>query len=50
MRRADYPLDLISGVGCDMNKEHWISVLLSGPLSAEEIHDLLAESYELTSK
>ncbi len=32
-----------------MNKEHWISVILSGPLSAKEIHELLAESHELTS-
>ena len=31
-----------------MNKEHWVSVVLSGPLSAQEIHDLLAESHELT--
>jgi len=36
--------------GYHMNKEHWISVLLSGPLSAKEIHGLLAESYALTSK
>jgi len=33
-----------------MNKEHWISVLLSGPLTAKEIHNLLGESYELTSR
>lgn len=32
-----------------MNKEHWISIVLSGPLSQKEIHDLLAESHELTS-
>lgn len=32
-----------------MNKEHWVSVILSGPLSAKEIHELLADSYELTS-
>lgn len=32
-----------------MNKEHWISIVLSGPLSAKEIHDLLAESHELTA-
>ncbi|PNC07336.1 hypothetical protein CK477_22655 [Enterobacter cloacae] len=32
-----------------MNKEHWVSVVLSGPLSAKEIHELLADSYELTS-
>jgi len=32
-----------------MNKEHWISVVLSGPLCAKEIHDLLSESYGLTS-
>ncbi|HBT4732641.1 TPA: MmcQ/YjbR family DNA-binding protein [Klebsiella quasipneumoniae subsp. similipneumoniae] len=33
-----------------MNKEHWISIVLDGPLSAKEIHDLLAESHELTAK
>lgn len=32
-----------------MNKEHWISILLSGPLSPTEIHDLLSESHELTA-
>ncbi|EKT7565694.1 MmcQ/YjbR family DNA-binding protein [Salmonella enterica] len=32
-----------------MNKEHWVSVILSGPLSAKEIHELLADSHELTS-
>jgi len=32
-----------------MNKEHWVSVLLSGPLSAEEIYALLADSHDLTS-
>ncbi|WP_259052462.1 MmcQ/YjbR family DNA-binding protein [Klebsiella sp. BIGb0407] len=31
-----------------MNKEHWVSVLLSGPLSATEIYELLTDSYELT--
>lgn len=33
-----------------MNKEHWVSILLSGPLSTKEIHDLLSESHELTKK
>lgn len=32
-----------------MNKEHWISVLLSGPLSTQEIQQLLADSHALTS-
>ncbi|WP_133842122.1 MmcQ/YjbR family DNA-binding protein [Erwinia rhapontici] len=32
-----------------MNKEHWVSVLLSGSLSAHEIHELLADSHELTA-
>ncbi|MDC0693076.1 MmcQ/YjbR family DNA-binding protein [Klebsiella pasteurii] len=32
-----------------MNKEHWISVILSGPLTEREIHDLLSESYGLTT-
>lgn len=31
-----------------MNKEHWVSVLLSGRLSPKEIHELLADSHELT--
>ncbi|QHB34770.1 MmcQ/YjbR family DNA-binding protein [Yersinia canariae] len=31
-----------------MNKEHWVSVLLSGPLSPTEIHELLSDSHELT--
>lgn len=33
-----------------MNKEHWISVILSGRLSPKEIHELLADSHELTSR
>jgi predicted DNA-binding protein (MmcQ/YjbR family) len=32
-----------------MNKEHWISIVLSGPLSPKEIHDLLSESHKLTT-
>lgn len=32
-----------------MNKEHWVSILLSGPLCAEEIYQLLADSHYLTS-
>ncbi|WP_097301537.1 MmcQ/YjbR family DNA-binding protein [Escherichia coli] len=32
-----------------MNKEHWVSVLLEGPLPAEEIYELLVNSYKLTS-
>lgn len=32
-----------------MNKEHWISVVLSGALTEKEIHDLLSESYRLTT-
>ena len=31
-----------------MNKEHWISVLLSGPLSPAEIYELLTDSHNLT--
>ncbi|MFW0756376.1 MmcQ/YjbR family DNA-binding protein [Pseudomonas sp. H11T01] len=31
-----------------MNKEHWITVLLNGPLDAKEIHCLVQESFELT--
>lgn len=32
-----------------MNKEHWISVQLAGPLTAPEITQLLADSYALTA-
>lgn len=31
-----------------MNKEHWVSIILSGPLSDKEIYELLTDSYELT--
>ena len=31
-----------------MNKEHWITVLLNGPLGAEEIHSLIEDSFRLT--
>nr|WP_254045937.1 MULTISPECIES: MmcQ/YjbR family DNA-binding protein [unclassified Gilliamella] len=33
-----------------MNKEHWISIVLSGPLTDKEIFDFLDESYHLTSR
>ncbi|WP_265492644.1 MmcQ/YjbR family DNA-binding protein [Klebsiella pneumoniae] len=33
-----------------MNKEHWVSVVLAGPVTPSEIHELLAESHELTSE
>ena len=32
-----------------MNKEHWISILLSSPLSSKEIYELLEDSHDLTS-
>ncbi|WP_033015104.1 MmcQ/YjbR family DNA-binding protein [Pseudoalteromonas sp. BSi20495] len=32
-----------------MNKEHWISIPLSGALSCKEIYEFLIESHELTS-
>lgn len=32
-----------------MNKEHWVSILLVSSLPAQEIYDLLTDSYELTS-
>lgn len=32
-----------------MNKSHWISVLLNGSISAQEIYELLSDSYSLTS-
>ncbi|KPZ27136.1 MULTISPECIES: MmcQ/YjbR family DNA-binding protein [Pseudomonas syringae group] len=31
-----------------MNKEHWITVLLNGPLGAKEIHSLIEDSFQLT--
>ncbi|MEZ0582199.1 MmcQ/YjbR family DNA-binding protein [Erwinia sp. STN24] len=31
-----------------MNKGHWISVILAGPLSSSEIFELLADSHGLT--
>jgi len=31
-----------------MNKEHWITVLLNGPLGAKDIHALLEDSFNLT--
>lgn len=31
-----------------MNKEHWLTVVLDGSVSASEIQTLLDESYELT--
>lgn len=33
-----------------MNKESWISILLDGSVSMEEIENLLALSYQLTEK
>lgn len=33
-----------------MNKEHWISIVLSGPLTDKEIFDFINESYHLTSR
>ncbi|WP_275556257.1 MmcQ/YjbR family DNA-binding protein [Mixta sp. Marseille-Q2659] len=33
-----------------MNKEHWISIPLSGPLPDAEIYELLADSHVLTSR
>ena len=32
-----------------MNKEHWVSILLSSPLSSKEIYELLEDSHDLTS-
>ncbi|NUU67853.1 MmcQ/YjbR family DNA-binding protein [Enterobacteriaceae bacterium BIT-l23] len=32
-----------------MNKEHWVTVILSSSLSDKEIHELLADSHDLTS-
>lgn len=34
--------------GYHMNKEHWVSVLLDGSVTAKHIHDLIQDSYALT--
>ncbi|HEN8797909.1 TPA: MmcQ/YjbR family DNA-binding protein [Pseudomonas putida] len=34
--------------GYHMNKEHWVTVILSGQLTDKEIHELLNESHNLT--
>lgn len=34
--------------GYHMNKEHWITALLDGTVSAEEIYGLIDMSYEMT--
>ncbi len=33
--------------GYHLNKKHWITILLTGQLSEEEIHDLILHSYNL---
>lgn len=33
-----------------MNKLHWVSVFLDGTVTDEEIKDLIAERYEMTSR
>lgn len=34
--------------GYHMNKEHWISVVLDGTVTAGQLHELIRDSYELT--
>ena len=43
--RAAYPAVL---PGYHMNKRHWISVILDGSMSDDEILPLIEDSYELT--
>ncbi|CAM5316813.1 DNA-binding protein OS=Streptomyces antimycoticus OX=68175 GN=SANT12839_079110 PE=4 SV=1 [Streptomyces antimycoticus] len=33
--------------GYHLNKRHWVTVLLSGGLEAEEVRELLGQSYEI---
>ena len=32
-----------------MNKRHWIGIVLDGSMTADQIFDLIAESYRLTA-
>ncbi len=36
--------------GYHLNKKHWITVLITGQLSPDEIHDLIRHSYNLVAK
>lgn len=36
--------------GYHLNKKHWITMVLSGQLSWEEVKDLIKHSYKLVSK
>ena len=35
--------------GYHLNKKHWITILLTGQLTGEEVHDLIRHSYLLAS-
>lgn len=36
--------------GYHLNKKHWNTIVCSGQLSKDELHDLIRHSYELVSK
>jgi predicted DNA-binding protein (MmcQ/YjbR family) len=36
--------------GYHLNKKHWNTILLTGQLSEEQIHDLIRHSYDLVAK
>ena len=36
--------------GYHLNKRHWITILMTGRLSDDEVRDLIRHSYELVSK
>lgn len=36
--------------GYHLNKKHWITVLLTGQLTDDEVHDLIRHSYNLVAK
>jgi len=52
--KCDPRMSVVDHVGVfpayHMNKEHWISVLLDGSVSMEQIQSLIAFSYELVSR
>ena len=33
-----------------MNKRHWVSIILDGSMTEEQVFQLIAESYTLTSR
>ncbi|WP_030241090.1 MmcQ/YjbR family DNA-binding protein [Streptomyces sp. NRRL S-350] len=43
--RAQHPRTVLPGY--HLNKRHWVTVLLDGGLGAEEVRELLEQSYDL---